>query len=113
LGILEKRAAIVSTLLGVPKDSSQSIFDIDVLVKEILRMTDKQMEEHRMAKIKKGESAVAPTGEGGGADMGGGGDFGGPSGGPEAGGGEALPPPEGGGAQPPPETEGGGAEEAV
>lgn len=107
LGILEKRAAILSTLLQVPKDSSQSIFDIDVLVKEILRMTDKQMEEHRMAKTKKGE-AILPAA--GGGEMG-----------PEGGGGEEIGTelPEGGGETggelppPPAEEGGGGAEEAV
>jgi len=63
LGILEKRAGIVSTLLGVPNNSEESFFDIDVLVKEYLRLTDSEIEEHRIAKNKKGQTGITPTGE--------------------------------------------------
>jgi len=122
---LEKRAQILTTMIGITKADGSPYYHVDFLVDEIMKMTPEKKEENKAYWIKDGNkpggNAAAPGGDMGGSPMGdmGGGDMGGApdmSGGDMGGeyisGGEA-PPAEGGNTPPAPPTgggEGGGSE---
>jgi len=70
IGILEKRANILANLLtNIPKEAPESYFDIDYLIKRILKLTDIEIEENKKAKMRKlgqvptEEIAAEPAGE--------------------------------------------------
>lgn len=54
IGILEKRANILANLLtNIPKEAPDAYFDIDYLIKRILKLTDIEIEENKKAKMRK------------------------------------------------------------
>jgi hypothetical protein len=113
---LEKRAQIMTTMIGLTKPDGSPYYHIEFLVDEIMKITPEKKEENRAYWIKDknktgGNAAQEGSGENmitGGGDMGGGGssDFGSDmSGGGDIGGGTETPPAEGGeGASPTPPT---------
>jgi hypothetical protein len=115
LGNLEKRASLLSTLLGIAKADGQPYFHIDYLVDKVLKLTPEEKEENKAYWIKSAEGGgTAPEGEGGGESPAEGGVEGGAQA-PAQGGAQAAP--AQGGAQAPaqggaqaPAAEGGGAE---
>jgi hypothetical protein len=50
LGNLEKRAGLLSTLLGIAKSDGQPYFHIDYLVDKILKLTPEEKEENNITK---------------------------------------------------------------
>ena len=117
LGNMEKRAGILSTLLGIQTADGQPYFHIDYLVDKILKLTQEEVEENKAYWIKsaKGGGAAA-AGEGGGMEGGaeaGGMEAGGAQSGGEAGaqtGAQAAP--EAGAQTTPEAASAGGGEEA-
>jgi hypothetical protein len=117
LGNMEKRANILTTMLGIQTGESQPYFHIDYLVDKVLKLTPEEKEENKAYWIKYGKSSGGSTEGGGeaGGEAGGempGGEMGGAQAGgqaaPEAGGGaqaggqaapEAPAAPEGGGSE--------------
>lgn len=66
LGNMEKRAGLLSTLLGIVKADGQPYFHIDYLVDKILKLTPEEKEENKAYWIKSAEGGgTAPEGEGG------------------------------------------------
>jgi len=120
LGNLEKRAGLLSTLLGIQTAEGQPYFHIDYLIDKIMKLTPEEKEENKAYWIKGAKGAATAEGGEGMSEGGGGGapEVGGaPGGGGEApaqGGaqapaqGGAQAPAQGGGAQSP--AEGGGNE---
>ena len=68
LGNLEKRASLLSTLLGITKADGQSYFHIDYLVDKVMKLTPEEKEENKAYWIKSAEGGGAAEGggEGGG-----------------------------------------------
>jgi hypothetical protein len=103
LGNLEKRAGLLSTLLGIAKADGQPYFHIDYLVDKVLKLTPEEKEENKAYWIKSAEGGgTAPEGEGGGESPAEGGVEGGAQA-PAQGGAQAAPeepPAEGGGEAP-------------
>jgi hypothetical protein len=115
LANFEKRAGILSTLLGIQTADGNPYFHIDYLIDRVMKLTQEEKEENKAywTKSNKGGGSGPEGGAEAGGDMGGdmgGGDMESPEAGgetpPEAGGGEA------GGGETPPESggEAGGSE---
>jgi hypothetical protein len=109
LANFEKRAGILSTMLGIQTADGQPYFHIDYLIDKIMKLTPEEKEENKAYWIKSGKGGGAgPEGGGEGGEPGAGGEAGAESGGEaggeagaEAGGEtEAPPAPEAGGEAP-------------
>jgi|688.fasta_scaffold111653_3 hypothetical protein len=98
LGNFEKRAGLLSTLLGIQTAEGQPYFHIDYLVDKILKLTPEEKEENKAYWIKSKGAGAATAPEGGGLEGGAA---------PMEGGGAQAAPIEGGGAQATPPAQGG------
>jgi hypothetical protein len=105
LSNFEKRAGLLSTLLGIQTAEGTSYFHIDYLVDKILKLTPEEKEENKACWIK-GKGAGSASATAGGAAAAGG-EAGSPVEGAPVEGGEATPPAQGGAQAPPAQ---GGAE---
>lgn len=101
IGNMEKKAGVLSTLLGIQKADGNPYFHIEYLIDHVFKLSPEEKEENKKYWTKEGAGGGSATEGGGGAE--GGGEMGGPEGGGEAGG------PEMGGPEPGGEA-GGGAE---
>lgn len=101
IGNMEKKAGVLSTLLGIQKADGNPYFHIEYLIDHVFKLSPEEKEENKKYWTKEGAGGGSDTEGGGGAE--GGGEMGGPEGGGEAGG------PEMGGPEPGGEA-GGGAE---
>jgi len=100
LGNMEKRAGLMSTLLGIQTADGQPYFHIDYLVDKIMKLTAEEKEENKSYWIKSAQGGGAASGGEGGMEGGEGGMEGGAQAAPE------------GGAQEGPEAQAGGAQAA-
>jgi len=105
LGNMEKRAGLLSTLLGIQTADGQPYFHIDYLVDKIMKLTAEEKEENKSYWIKSAQGGGAASGGEGGMEGGEGGMEGGAQAAPE-GGAQEAPEAQAGGAQASPEAGG-------